>query len=255
MKKTKIIAFSGFLGDYTDWDFWHSSLPEQYQLETFCPDPNEFETWSEWCKRFLRENPDPSPALLVGYSLGGRAAAQLLIEAPSRFKGLIAISTHPGLSSIKEREERVRSDQIWADRFSPESAENWSDLMSDWNSQSVFEPAIDLSNRPVKAETAALRLKSMRQLLHMSLGHQEDLRNKLIDVKIPQIWATGALDRKFSKTVSDFSNLAHLRNASTNNMIRWQSVPDVGHRFLWQLSSEHSANILNQWIGELDEKK
>lgn len=255
MKKTRIIAFSGFLGDPSDWDFWRAFLPDSYELETYLAKPEENESCDDWCARFLLEDKNLQPSILVGYSLGGRVASQLLICNPRRFKGLIAISTHPGLQNAKEREDRILSDRIWANRFAPQSGEDWNRLLKDWDSQPVFQRGLGTGSAPfTRHESDELKIRSQRQLLQMGLGTQPDLRGPLIESKIPQIWASGALDQKFSALASQFSQLSDLQNHSPKTWVDWRSVSEVGHRFLWQLPPEQSAKILNQWIGELDEK-
>lgn len=68
---------------------------------------------------------------IVGYSLGGRIAFMLREIADS----LIAISSHTGLTSEKERQERILFHQKWSDLFHTLPIEEAVDL---WYRQPIF---------------------------------------------------------------------------------------------------------------------
>ena len=71
--------------------------------------------------------------ILVGYSLGGRIALQLSHRLP--LKGLVAISSHIGLHSSKQKELRVQEDLLWKKRLETFSPEEFLKL---WYKQPVF---------------------------------------------------------------------------------------------------------------------
>src|SRR5688572_14927036 len=94
-----IRTLSGFLGRPEDWDF----LPWPH-------DPEEGE-------------------ILLGYSMGGRLALQLLQQQSFR----CAVIVSAGLNAPDA--ERRRRDEEWARRF---EIEEWSALMQAWSAQPVF---------------------------------------------------------------------------------------------------------------------
>ncbi|NDD92738.1 hypothetical protein EBZ37_11695, partial [bacterium] len=131
----RVYCWAGFLGNTLDWSFLTSAanLLETASIEILplIVDPLEGENWGAWTKRWLSENPRSSAEfeIALGYSLGGRAAAHVTLEAPERWTGLIAISAHPGLESCSDRKNRVESDERWASRF---EAEDWTSVLQDW---------------------------------------------------------------------------------------------------------------------------
>jgi len=237
----KVFAFSGFLGSEADWTDLVTECRD-FQIIPLVPVPAapvgaDQNGWDAFCEEFISNqltrylNPGEK-CFLLGYSLGGRAAANLVVRHPQFFTGLLALSAHPGLSSQEERSARLQQDAKWSMRFHPDSKEPWAQLMTDWDSQSVF--ASD-TKRLIPVETLELRKRSALQLAHLSLGHQRDLSKDLILSKVPQIWVTGSLDTKFSGLASQLST-------RSNGKILHIAVEGQGHRWPWTMSKNQSKN-------------
>jgi 2-succinyl-6-hydroxy-2,4-cyclohexadiene-1-carboxylate synthase len=244
MSGIKIFAFSGFLGSVNDWDFLKSSRKEAEPLVGYEISPQLVEpesSWDETCANWMKLHDSSfSRAFVMGYSLGGRMAAQLIINFPERFEGLLAISAHPGLSDLDERGQRVAHDQRWANRFALGSGESWSALLKDWDAQSVLSEAPE---KRARIETPELRARSEKQLRNLSLGLQNDLSSTLMQSPVPQTWITGESDSKFSIVAERLSRLSAGR-------IQHVTVLNQGHRWPWVLPEKKAARLLLNSIQE-----
>jgi pimeloyl-ACP methyl ester carboxylesterase len=238
-------GFPGFLGQPENLEYLRAHLASLHGIplewRITIADPHHNDTWKSWAERWLSENP-PAPVtadgpvheVVLGYSLGGRAAAHLAIAAPERFQGLIALSSHPGLAEAAEREARVAADEAWALRF---ETENWDDLLTAWNAQAVFR-STDLPSRLRDRETQGsrdVRDRCARQLRQFSLGRQTDLAPGLLRLGIPQAWITGESDLKFTEIT---------RRLSGSSLIHREVVAKAGHRWPWELEETDAALVI-----------
>ena len=139
-------------------------------------------------------------SVLVAYSLGGRIALHSLLEGGSPWKAAILISPHTGLKTVAEKEKRMESDAVWANRFQRREAggEEWSSLMKVWNDQSVFHSSLGASlPEPIRIESDYSRDRLASAMKACSLGTQEDLLPRLHEIQIPVLWVVGEWDLKF----------------------------------------------------------
>jgi 2-succinyl-6-hydroxy-2,4-cyclohexadiene-1-carboxylate synthase len=238
----KIVLFSGFLGDSSDWDFLIPYLGD-FEVEAQHVEP--YENWHETARNWVRSRKfTERDTLLVGYSLGGRMAAHLAVQWPGLFKGLIAISAHPGLPEDDQEQRRLRieQDRIWAGRFSEKSSESWEDLLKSWNSQPVFasHSGSDSKNRP-RRESPKLRQRCEMQLRNLSLGLQSDLRGPLARCPLPQLWITGKEDTKFDSLAKNLASEspAHIQHIS---------VEHQGHRWPWTAPAATVGPLISEGV-------
>ncbi|MEN9724046.1 MAG: putative 2-succinyl-6-hydroxy-2,4-cyclohexadiene-carboxylate synthase [Pseudomonadota bacterium] len=249
-----IHAFSGFLGRPDDWSFLPRTIPTLGDLPVFWKlqivDPLEGENWNDWSVRWLCENPRSmdSSEILLGYSLGGRAGLHLALNEPSRFQGLIAISTNPGLESEEERADRRKHDEQWALRFLQEP---WAQVLSAWDRQPVFQNSAlpeRLSARYGQEASPEIfrqseRLRCARQLRQLSLGAQQSLSRALQQLALNQVWMTGAHDLRYSSLAETLTHQRH--------QMRWSRIPNTGHRWPWELSEKDSAEQIRSALSWL----
>jgi len=245
----------GFLGQTQDLEFLQALLPIRrgipIEWSPTIADPSPGEGWAEWSSRWLKENPPAAnPAdgaileVLLGYSLGGRAAAHLALAAPERFCGLMAISAHPGLPSVEERALRIKADEAWAKRF---ETEDWNSVLASWNAQAVFGSA-EIPERLVARliqGSPELRARGAKQLRQFTLGRQEDLAPRLLRAKVRQAWITGERDSKFTEIA------CRLEGSSA---IRRMTVPNAGHRWPWELPEAEAAAVIGNALDFLLEQ-
>lgn len=179
------------------------------------------ETLAEEIKRI-----DPSPTLL-GYSMGGRLALHALLAQPDVWKSAIIVSAHTGLSDEAERVARRRKDAEWS---ALALKGEWSEFLNRWEDQGVLKGDVDLPSRlPLKRRRASVA----RSFTDWSLGAQEDLSAKLLEITCPVMWVTGEADQKF--TDIGISATAKLPNGEHH------ILDDCGHRAPWENSSEFAS--------------
>ena len=175
-----IRVLSGFLGLPSDWDFlpWAHSSHEG--------------------------------DVLLGYSMGGRRALQLLER--QRFTRAVIVSA--GLNASDE--ERRLQDEEWAQRF---ESEEWSSLMRAWNAQAVFGGhALERHERDYDRGELA------RQLREWSPAVLPPPR--LEEIETPILWVAGERDAKYVA-------IAHRAVARLPHAELW-ICPDAGHRVPWE---------------------
>jgi 2-succinyl-6-hydroxy-2,4-cyclohexadiene-1-carboxylate synthase len=175
-----IRALSGFLGLPSDWDF----LPWPHD-----PDHGD---------------------ILLGYSMGGRLALQLLER--ERFTKAVIVSA--GLNAPDDA-RRVR-DEEWARRF---LSEEWRSLMQAWNAQPVFG-----GHEVVRHERDYDRAELARQLRENSPAVLPPPR--LEQIETPILWIAGERDAKYVEIAR--RAVARLPHAEL-----W-ICPDAGHRVPWE---------------------
>ncbi len=161
--------------------------------------------------------------ILLGYSMGGRAALSFAINHHDKIKGMILESTSAGIEDPKEREERVKSDEELAEFIESNSIETFIDH---WMNLEIFGTQKRFSNEQ-------LQKLRMEKLQNSSIGLAQSLRgfgtgtmpylgDKLSLLYFPVLLITGELDPKFTQInkelVQKFPSVHHqiIRNAGHN---------------------------------------
>src|SRR5687767_12406297 len=175
-----IRTLSGFLGTPSDWDF----LPWPHSPHT--------------------------GDILLGYSMGGRLALQLLER--ERFRCAIIVSA--GLNAPDEK--RRARDEEWARRF---ESEEWSSLMRAWNAQEVFGGHV-VERREEDFDRAELAWE-LRELSPAVLPPP-----RLESIETPVLWIAGECDSKYVEIAK--RAVARLPHAEL-----W-ICPNAGHRVPWE---------------------
>ena len=175
-----IRTLSGFLGLPSDWDF----LPWPHS-------PSEGD-------------------ILLGYSMGGRLALQLLEERKYR----CAVIVSAGLNTHDE--ERRKRDEEWAKRF---ESDDWAALMRDWNAQPVFGGHL-LERREEDYDRGELA-RELREWSPAVLAPP-----RLERIETPVLWVAGERDVKYAQIAK--RAVERLPNGGI-----W-ICPDAGHRVPWE---------------------
>ena len=191
-----IRTLSGFLGLPSDWEF----LPWPHS-------PTEGD-------------------VLLGYSMGGRLALQLLdakwrTGTPACPPGhrdrdtfTRAIIVSAGLNAPDDA--RRARDEEWARRF---ESEEWTSLMRAWNAQPVFG-----GHEVPRREEDYSRAELARQLREVSPAVLPPPR--LESIETPVLWIAGERDTKYV----DIARTAVARLPRAELWI----CPDAGHRVPWE---------------------
>lgn len=148
----------------------------------------------------------PQDIHLVGYSLGGRLALRYAMRHPARIHSLTLLSTHSGLNSETEKQNRLQADRIWAQKI---LVLPFPEFLKTWYDQPLFT---SLRQNPELMK----KLISMRQnqrpkdlveaMLNWSLGRQECHQGRLKQFPKPWRLLYGEHDRKYAELYGGLPN-------------------------------------------------
>ncbi len=175
-----VLALHGFLGRGADWDPVAAAAarmgvkvpwvgPDLFAPEPRVPGPElPLRVWARAFAGWWRSvRPDGPPAVLAGYSLGGRLAACLAREAPELFARVVLVSARPGrFPSWEARFVRRQQDRDWARRF---RTWPWESLLAAWDEQ----PVLQGSPRPDRPEAVFDRGRLALALERWSVARQD----------------------------------------------------------------------------------
>jgi 2-succinyl-6-hydroxy-2,4-cyclohexadiene-1-carboxylate synthase len=225
----------GFLQQPHDWREipWPSGVAIEAtdlwrDLEEISFGENAFKAWA---KNFTkRVSAISGRKILIGYSLGGRLALHALKMAPELYDGAILVSCNPGLRNQTERDERIKQDLLWAERFRNTP---WEKLLREWDAQAVFQTTSQagLAKRP-RLESSFSRIGLVRALDQWSLGRQEDLRQ--VPAGTRTLVISGQQDTKFTQISTEWAQQTGVQH---------RIVENVGHRVPWEQPRAFSAVV------------
>ncbi len=168
-----LVFLHGFLGCKEDWEEMIPHFEDNYRcIAIDVPGHGS----SPYCEDILSalkaeilhlcsEKP-----ILIGYSMGGRIALQLRACAEK----LIILSGHPGLKAQKEKEERLKSDQMWSEKLLKIPFE---EFFAQWYAQPVFQnlALTSLIHRRMSLKTAVGDGKVMQDFEPESVPLGDDI--------------------------------------------------------------------------------
>lgn len=210
----------------------HPLAPEFYYTESIV---QQIKTIKE---RIIKD----SKIILVGYSMGGRAALSYSVKYPEDIKGLVLESSSAGIKNDNERNKRYEEDLKLIEFISSHSMEEFIDF---WQDQEMFNTQRRFSNdklkRLKKIKYNNSKIGLMNILKGFSTGIMPPLHDKLKTIPAKVILISGELDIKYtfinSKIVRGFHKAKHkvVKNSGHNTHL------EEPKRF-----SEIITNYLNQ---------
>ncbi len=181
-------------------------------------------------------------AAVLGYSMGGRVALRLALNAPDRLWALVLESSSPGIPDAAERSDRVNSDAALAEAIERDGIEAFVDR---WQALPLFASQARLST-PLREELRRQRLTNSPQGLANSLrglgtGRQESVLNQLDRLRMPTLLLAGALDERYCTLARDMT--AALPHA------RLEIVAQAGHAIHLE-QRQRFSELVKQFLDE-----
>ena len=177
------------------------------------------------------------PAVVVGYSMGGRTALRLALDHPGAVAGLVLIGATAGIDDPAERVARRDADHALADRI---EADGVAPFLDRWLAQPLFaglhpEPD-DLAAR--RANTAAGLASSLR--LAGTGTMDPPWWDELPGIAAPTLVLWGEADTKFAALGRRLADGIG-PNAETTSLV------DVGHAAHLEASAAVAA-LVTGWV-------
>ena len=159
------------------------------------------------------------PPVIVGYSLGGRAALYAALKYPDRFSALVLESSSAGIEIESERRQRSEQDRQTADRL---RSTDMVSFLTEWYQQPLFASlARETVAGIIQKKSGGNRHHFAEAVVRLSPGRQPSLWNRLPDWTKPILILSGALDTKYSQIAQ--------RMAEYMPQARLEIIPDAGH--------------------------
>ncbi len=231
-RKFPILFLHGFTGAAEDWLPLFDKLPETvYPIALDLPGHGksldldekfyDLENLDLIINKFLEEF-SIKKILLVGYSMGGRAAYRYAVNFPEKTTGLIIESSTPGLSEKEFRETRLQSDIDLSREIMEKGIERFIDF---WFSQPIFESLKNLDDR-YYAQIKKIRKRNnpielAKALRGGSQGKVRHVWDKLSKIDFPLLLIDGEMDKKYR-----FLNTLVLKEVPTAERV---TVKKAGH--------------------------
>lgn len=177
------------------------------------------------------------PAIVVGYSMGGRTALRLALDHPEAVAGLVLIGATAGIDDPAERAARRRADEALAERIEAEGVEAF---LERWLAQPLFAGLTprtdDLTAR--RANTAAGLASSLR--LAGTGTMDPPWWDELHRIDAPTLVLWGEADRKFAE-------LGRRLVDGIGPNAEASSLVDVGHAVHLE-APDATAALITGWV-------
>jgi len=149
----------------------------------------------------------PKRSILVGWSMGGLVATQLVLDNPGVINGLVLVASAP----------KFVRDESWPDGMESEVLDNFAgDLREDYrNTVKRFIAIQSMGSDNPREEQRILRDRVFRhgdpQIAALEGGlkilHEADLRSRLAEITIPVLLLTGEHDSLFRRQAAERTRL------------------------------------------------
>ncbi len=209
-----IVFIHGFLGNHLDWSAVIDALSQQwFCLSIDLPGHGErgdslLSNSGESELNLLFDSiisTIDKPFNLLGYSLGGRIAMLLAHQHPGYILSLSLESSHPGLLTQHEKQNRIQADKKWASLFLTQPLNL---VLREWYQQPVFNCH---NNRKlqqlVESHLGQSGAQLSKALTDYSLGIQKPYWDFLSQWNKPLLYISGKYDGKFCSIGADIKNI------------------------------------------------
>ena len=174
--------------------------------------------------------------MYLGYSMGGRLCLRLALDYPTRVKGLVLISASPGIADEAERRDRIKRDELLADRIEEIGV---APFIDEWLAQPLFAhlPPANAHREERLRNTAAGLASSLRLV---GTGAQEPLWGRLGELAMPVLVITGSLDPKYV-------TIGRQMVAAIGPNATFAEITTAGHSAPLE-APDATAQLVNDWL-------
>ena len=229
--KPAVIFLHGFMGCAEDWHAVMNALAKDY----FClavdlpghgkselPEIPQFQLidYLIGSVHGLLDVLQLKQVFMVGYSMGGRLAFELIRANSNIFLGVVLESASPGIEDSASRKKRLRDDAKLAVKLEDS---DFRQFLSDWYDQPVFKSIrknTDL-NKLIEKRLENDPLNLAKLLRGFSVAQQDPFWPKIKDLKLPFLYLAGSEDPGYVKLAKNISEL--------NDKIEISVIADAGH--------------------------
>lgn len=202
-EREDIVLLHGFGGTRRAWDGVLAHLPvERYRpLALELPghgeeaDASRPITFDGCVESVLARSPERF--VLAGYSMGGRIALHVALDAPERVERLVLVGVTAGIEDKQERQRRRDSDHALADDLERGSFERF---IERWRAQPLFEGEPAQVSALARADQRRNRPDALAAVLRgIGTGEMRPLWDRLGELPMPVTVVAGARDLKFQQ--------------------------------------------------------
>lgn len=249
-----VLVLHGFTGSANDWNFLIPSLSRNNNVfaldlighgQSDSPDDLSMYSTDSIIEQINTTIEQISAAnlIIIGYSMGGRAALSYAVSYPGKVSGLILESTTWGIPEENFRNERIKSDKKLAEYILSNDVEKFVDY---WMNIDLFATQKKLPAK-ILSEVRKNKLKNNKiglanSLLGFGTGSMPPLHNLVNKIKAPVLLITGEHDSKFTQINSEIKryilNAAHI------------TIPGAGHNVHLERPDEF-INVINNFLNKL----
>lgn len=204
-----VLLLHGFTGSARSWDALEPALRAEYTV--IRPDlpghgrsdaPAEAERYhlGELADRLaiLLDEQQVSKCVVLGYSMGARAALRFALRHPHRLGALILEGASPGIDDLADRVARRNRDSVLADYVVregvPSFVDRWEQLPM-WSTQTGLSPEVRGRQRAIRLSHTAAGLAGT--LRGAGPGQDDPLCGRLHEITVPTLLIVGALDTPY----------------------------------------------------------
>ncbi len=159
---------------------------------------------------------------VLGYSMGGRVALSWAVETDSLLAGLLLVGASPGLREPSARAARRREDFALAARLRRDGIEQFAE---EWERTPLIRSQARIPQGALEPLRARRRKQDPEGLARALEGYgtstMPSLWERLGEITVPVLLATGAEDAKFSALAADM--------ARAHPVILTSQIPAAGH--------------------------
>ena len=221
-----IFFFHGFTGSSEDWKYVLPKIDDRFNKITvdlighgksdFPNDPSlySWELMVEQINKIVNHFTEEK-ALLVGYSMGGRAALCYSSIYPERVLGMVLESTSPGIIDKRQKEKRIKEDDDMAAFIAANPIEEFIDM---WVNKEIFTTQLRFSEakrREIKkSKLGNNRIGLANSLYGFGTGKMPYLYDQFQNIRSRILLLSGELDTKFTSLnrsiVKKFPSAQHI---------------------------------------------